>query len=329
MSTFTFTYGVTFAKKDPRFLKVAGKIYFSLNTIVELYGSYFTFREQEPIQFAGYFTESFGILSFGWIIIIKREQIVSFIQLHYNLLSSFQYKMAILFSSVTLTSFVVEHIYSFICFHNNLIKFSSLNFTYDSYVFFQPAIFFAFEDWTVFGATIYCIMYFLMIIKHSRILDELERQKILSYEAIYKIFIQFKGDYEHFDNMVGLLPACWLVHIFLAMNAISKIYISSLEYKVQVVVFIFKYFLIWPVVYILVNIWHKKIRDKIKKIQLTVVLARKTDEPKGLLVQLLDQIANVTVTAGYLVKFDYKLFLPYIGSLCTYTFLFHDKFKQL
>lgn len=328
LTSLTIFYGVTFNEKDPFLVKFFGSIFVLISATVEVYGCYITFINNPITIFGGYLTESIGIVSFELIIIVKRDEIVRFISSNVNLLSPFQYKVTVSCVIISLFIFFIESVFNSIVYYNFLITTDS-PFSYESYVLMQSVLFKPYDQWTISGAIIYALIYFLIHIKHDRLLNELlKEEKSLSYVVIYKLLLQFESDYKYFDSLVCLLPAFWLIHLFLGMNNIV-ISILSFDYKVQVVTFVVKNFVSWTLVYILIIFCHSEICEKVKTFKYKIVLSRQIDEPKGLTLQLLDQITSINVTAGYLVKLNSGLLLPYIGSLCTYTFLFSDKFKEI
>lgn len=83
----------------------------------------------------------------------------------------------------------------------------------------------------------------------------------------------------------------------------------------------------WVSVYIFVNICKSFYCSKIKKIEYHIAIDELSDK-KGLKLRFLDQMADTYVTVFHLLKFDKGLFLPYVGAVLSYTFLFIDKFKK-
>lgn len=68
-------------------------------------------------------------------------------------------------------------------------------------------------------------------------------------------------------------------------------------------------------VYTLINICHSKVCEKIRKVEYNLIMKESFSREKGLMVQFLNKMMSIHVTAGNLMKFDTGIILPYIGSV--------------
>lgn len=328
-----FFYGISFTKKNTLdvSIKYLGRCLFILASLWDLHVLYNSiFEESSLIEILGYSSDTLSIISTGISLIIKSKLIIKFVFNHLKLLTSFHIKIIVFCISITLLNSFSLFVNSIVGlseqfrYFNNITvqKESSIEFATQDY--FTDLIFRPYYEWTSYGATIYGIMYFMMYLKHDKILNCLLLKKEYSYLVIFKTLHKFETDIEHFDNLVTYLPAIYLVNVFLAMNLLI-IYLRTGS-TIQVITSIFGMFIVWPVTYFVVNIFHSKIKKKIYQLRYLIATESQQNETKGNLLKLLDLMSNVHVTAGHLIRLDKEFILPYIGSMFTYTFLFSDKF---
>lgn len=330
LSVLTVCHGVIFFEKDVAEIKLIGRLIFFIAYSLFVVSHYPYFIEQPIYIVASLLTHVVGITNYSWILITKGKLIVDHILTDINLLTPSHCRKIILYICFVLFLLIVQWFGYAYYFYNsvlyrlnnggNLIVFDS-SFNLLIQAIFQPCF-----RWGSFSSVIYGVIYFQMHLKHDKIIDQLRMKKVNSFCVIYKALTKIETDFEYFDNLFSSIPALRLVHIFLSMTGTIH-FINQTGYQLMLFAVLFDEFVCWILVYVFINVCHSKIYKKIYRIKYSIAVYDRTDDTRGHTIQLLDQMANVQVTAGHLIKLDTGLILPFIGSICTYTFLFFDKFK--
>lgn len=328
LSSLTVYHGLIFIQLDLPIIRLFGVFYYLFSLVKEVYNAYSEFHS--ILNWVANEIEFCGMLIYAFVLFIKGKSIVNYVLTNINLLSPFHSKLISIYIIIINVSFIIDWIHSAYLLFGCSINFRtgyidpSRDFTFFEIV---DVIVYPYRSWTGYSSALYGLMYFLMHLKHDEIINQLAEKKQHTYSVMYRAMTQFETNHEYFDSLVCSFPAAWLLNIFLGMNEIGR-YISKVEYKISLYCFIFQDLICWTLTYIFINTCRIKLRTKIRKLKYFIAVKGPLDEPRGLIIQLLDQMANFHVNAGYLIKLDTGLLLPFIGSICTYTFLFKDKFTQ-
>lgn len=275
-----------------------------------------------------YATYFIGAFSFGLIMMIKGISIANYILTNINLLNRFQYRVAVTYGLLILLITLVDFsIMLKAVVKNIIISWGKDKFFNEEFIYWSVrSATVAYGEWITFGSFIYGIMYFLMHLKHMNVLDQMTQSKIYSYSLFYKALNMFESDHENFDNLLCLLPAIWLVHMLFATSVF--IYLVKFAYTIPIMSLYTKELISWPLIFILISFSRAKVSKKISELQLLVALDDSTNGCQGeAMIKTLNKISRCNVTAGHLINMDKGLFLPFVGSVCTYTFLFMEKFR--
>lgn len=330
LSAITVQYGVTFFKEESILIKVICRLLFILSLIKEIESDYYLLGQVSILDFAGFSTFYLGSLVYGWILITKRNLLVKLVLQDAKLFNRIQYKKIILCIIFVLTITIIDLITRIVLLYDQLVdKTSKGHSIYDRRIFILTAelVLHPYYQWNSFSALFYGLIYFQMNLRNDLIIEKLLLTKYHSYPLIYDALTQFKINHENFDDLMSLLPAIWMAHIFLGVGAIIRM-VVDFKYSIMSFSLLVKDFLCWTIVYFLIYKCHRNLNEKINKLKYTIAVKGPLDEPKGLTLQLLDQMSSIHVTAGHLVKLDTSLPLPFVGSICTYTFLFMDTFLK-
>lgn len=316
LSFFTLQYGVAFSQNQSKLIKIIGLIYFLLYISLELYNAHSRIK-LNLIDFIG--IEIFFICSFayGFIFISKGKLIVDYIIHYINIFTPKQYIIVCLFISFLLINNIVHLIASIYPFNSKVLKTSLIFLT----IFYRPYFY-----WISFSASIYGVMYFQMYLKHDRVLNQLFDKKLYTHTVIYKVFMKFKANHRYFDKLVSYFPALWLIQLFIGVNSMISLY-SLIPYKLKIIPMVFSEIVPWIFVYLFINLCRSRLCEKIYLLETKVVLNQRFDETKLMSIEFLNRMAQMHVTACGFIKLDTSFILPFLGSLCTYTFLFLEKFK--
>lgn len=327
LSMLTFFYGVLFTANSKLIFKIFGRLFLLFLISRETYLVYLEKDRLLPVEIINYEIFFVGIIIFAWVIITNERKIVNYISNNINLLNEKQYKTIVTYTSVIL---LVSLITFFIELKTLIILVNTKNFlTEEVFRSFSRTLCHGYRFWNSSSSIIYSLMYFLMYLKHDNLLNNLQEIKHNSYSIIYISLSKIKNDHEYFDNLVSLLPAGWLLNLFLGTSGIIETTMNKTLNYLLIVTCIYEHFFSWPIMLIFViNKYHSRLISKIECLKYNVAVEEYSslDEPKGSKIKLLEQMANIHVTtASSLIKLDKGLILPLIGSICTYTFLFREK----
>lgn len=329
----TIIYGVIFThdQQSIKFTLIPYSL-FTLSCLFCIYSAYELLGQIFILVWCALCTFYLGSYIFGIILILKRQSIVSYILNYLPLLNNLQYKIIITYVTlITIMCFVDWIALSYLLSKIIEIFLLSREGKLMSFGFFSLILTFLnffYSEWIPLSSIIYGLMYFLMHLKHIKILENLTKSNNFIYSNFYKASNILETDHHNFDSLVCYFPGIWLVHILFSINAFI-IAVSKVPPVLLVNLFI-KEFLCWPIIFFLINYCRSRIIRKILHLQLIVAIEDKTNGSEGhTIVQTLKRMANFHVTAGHFVNMDKGFILPFIGSVCTYTFLFMDKFKEI
>lgn len=321
LSCLTVSYGVAFTRRRCRLIYCLGLAYFLSAIVFEVNFSIRAFSSVSVLEFIGYQVFFLGTLIYGCILVTHERTVVSYVRLNIRLLNSRQRrKLLLLLAGVTghAASELLVSLYGQLTRVNEVISSQDQSIVVDfTFVIFQPFYF-----WDMFGSVLYGLMFFLMHLKHQRLLAHLDRQEWHPHVLIYRVLTQLKLDHLHFDRLLSMLPAIWLVNMVLGLGGVIEL-VAQID-KVRAVLIIFAKLFYFSAAYVLVNKCYSTFAQNIEQVKYKIIINKSSDK-LGLAISLLDQMTGVCVTAGSLVKLDKSLFLPVIGSVLTYTFLFRDK----
>lgn len=322
LSVISFQYGFIFFPKQSRFVRYIGLIIFLNHLFLEFYNIFNrNWSRNSFINWIGYEIYYVGSVIYGFVIIKNGKKIIDHILSNLYFINRFQY--IVLCSSITiilffyLTGLVISCVVYVV--QNELWLFTGNVVLIISTVSSSPNLY-----WTLFSSIIYSIMYLEMHLKHMNILAHIKEKKNYSHLLIYKLLIQIQSDYKNFDNLVSIFPGLWLTTFFLGLTS-NVFYFTGNKFHKFIFIIYFANVSSWFFVYILVNFLKSFLCARIKSIEYDVVIDCLIDEQR--VFRFLDQMADTHVTAFHLFKFDKGLFLPYMGSVLSWTFLFVDKFK--
>lgn len=328
LTSINFHYGLFFTNYESKIAKSIGSFMLTFFICHELYLAYTRLNRNTFLTWIGLESYFVGSFIYGILTMAKHKQIVNYILPNIRLLNHKQYKIAVCAAATAFFLIIWDSIF--------LAYVLSQKWYFDTFFDTKQPFWCSlieastqiYHQWSTFGSVIYSLMYFITHLKHISILDELKHIKRLEYSMIYRILIKFRQDLQYFDSIISILPAVWLVHILLAMNCLYFMIVNS--HVISIMAIVIKEFIVWPSVFIFINICRSKFQKEIECIKFKVAIDDSLDDAKGhAMIQLLDRISNIHVTAAHLIKLDSSLILPYIGSVCTYFFLFHDKFGNL
>lgn len=317
LSLFSFNYGVIFAPVQSKIIKYLGRLLFVNYLILEIYnGINRNSKDYTFVDWIGYESYVIGCIIYGFLMIKNGDKIVNYVISNIDFLNRFQYKV---------TCFAI-----IICFviYTLGIAMSCKDYLTDAEFVFvgqtrYAAIFNAiaspYNYWVVISSIIYSLMYFEMHLKHTKFLDRMKQDKIRSHILVYKISIQVQNDYENFENLVSILPALWMTTFLLGMNA-NITYARGIRFDIIIFTSFFMSVIAWFPVYFFVNYCKSSLRTKIKYIEYDFLFDESIDEQK--VYRFLDRLTDIHVTVFHLLTFDKGIFLPYVGSVLSYTFLF-------
>lgn len=325
LSFFSIQYGLIFSPVQSKVIKLFGRLLFLNQLLLEVY---YGFKRAEGnfsfIDWVGHEAYYISSVIYGFVIMKKGQLIVDNIRSNIYLLNSIQYKVAcsivIIFSIIYMINFSIFFKDTF--FDHNFAILSAQSWKSIVFVISTPYIY-----WKFFSGITYSLMYFQMYLKHIKLLDHIKQKKNHSHIIVFKILTQIQTDYKNFDNLVSIFPALWLTSFFLGVNA-NVTYVKTFGFTVMFITGFTTNIISWLSIYVLVNVCKSVFVEKIKLIQYHIVVNELLNDEKILKLRFLDQMSENHVTAFHLLKFDKGLFLPYVGSVLSYTFLFYDKFKQ-
>lgn len=330
LSLITFNLGIIFERKPKKILKFL-YFFYLLFFSLSLYSFYSASLEVFKINIFFWLasrTYHLGSFLYGCTMIIKRHSIVNFVVFNIHLLSKLQSNLIILYVLLIFSVYVFDWVRGieiiFLGIKRIVLKEEQLNTESVSYliIFFLHTLY---SSWIPFSSTIYGLMYFLMHIKHMQLLDILSQTKSNSYSTFFKTLTVFQLDYEHFNNLVSTFPAVWLIHVLLSMSTFVKL--VKILHSIDFYNLLLKEFVSWPLIFILIAFCRSRLTRKIIYLQLIVSYDNTTNGPQtSAMMNVLKRICKCHVTAGNFVNIDRSLILPYVGSVCTYTFLFLDRF---
>lgn len=327
LSSITIFYGITFTNKQSKIIQLIGFIFFiifNFNQIVFSYDTYYD-KDRKILQWIGSQTYHLGSFVFGWSIVIKGKSMVDYMMKNNYLMTKSQYKFILCYTLFIIIIFVFDWIIISKKVFFYLLTVDKL-FSRETFYFWLAMFTYPCNQWLLFSSLIYGIMYFLMHLNHMKLLQNLTNLKYYSYSTFYRTLTTVQSDYENFDDLFSLFPGSWLVHILLSINCfISLVRDGSFHNEFTFTILLIKEFAFWILVLFFVNVLRSKFIKKIQQVKYFVATVNLIDETKGhSIIQLMDKMCDINVTAGHFCKLDKGLILPFIGSLLTYTFLFME-----
>lgn len=324
LTSFSVQFGLVFAPVQSNLIRFIGLLLLLNQLLLEVYYSYKRIAESASfIDWIGYESYYISCLLYGFVMLTKGKLIVENILLNINLLNKFQYRVAcsliIFFMSLYVINFFIFFSYTFV--NSKYFSFSIKRFESIFFIISIPYI-----HWKFFSGILYALMYFCMHLKHMKLLDHIKQKKSHSHVLVFNVLSEIQFDYENFDNLVSIFPALWMTSLFLGINANIN-FVKKYGITITLITGFITNEICWYLVYILVNVCKSTFSKKVKCIQYHIVINESMNDEKLLKLRFFDQMAENHVTAFHLLKFDKGLFLPYIGSLLSYTFLFYDKFS--
>lgn len=324
ISGLTISYGVIINSKQFLTARFILTPIFIISIIFELFDLYNKSSILSYIEILGHIIFFIGQVSYGLTIIFKLNVIVPFILRKAKLMSNVEKKKAtffIILIYVLLISLIGMKVNSTLHLFNSENKF---DWPYLKRIF--CVILYPYRLWLAYSSYFYGFMYFLMHLSHLRLLKQLGQVKCHSYSYWYQVLVKIKNEYLLFDQLLSILPSLWILCIFFGCNSLFQVASKNIPFAI---VYFMLDFVSWIFTLILVYKCHCKFVSRVEKLKSDVASSEFTDETtKSQLVILIDQISNVYVTTFSLFKLDKSFVLPFLGSLCTFTFLFRDKFSS-
>lgn len=329
---FFVPYGVNIRSNKPISWKIIGIIFYIIHIISGAYDAFVMFSVLETLDWVGYQSYYFGSLLYGFMIINKRQYFTHNILKSLDQFNSRQYLIAVVNLTIVHIITIIDILTVAYDTINKLIIKHQIGeeiLTFQTLIGLAYMISQSYFEWLLHSSAIYAVLYFQMHLRQEKIINKLDDLKLISYKNIYKVMSQFKHEINHFDDAVSYMAAYWFVHLFLAMNSMISLTKSfSLISKITTAINLFH----WCVVFVFINICRSKILTKIDRLKIKVVMEnsnRIIDEIRShTLIKLLDDLSSIHVTVGQFFKLDKGILLPFVGSVCTYTFLFMDKFRE-
>lgn len=325
LSVLTLPYGVIFSSNELKIVKYSGLAYFVVSVVCECYYAFKNWTRLSTIEWVGYEAFYSGVIVYGYTLLRNRNFIVDYVRSNIHLLDKSNRKKII-----ALLIFVISHglLELSMYINDQGVKvwqhFSADQpFNQSDYVQLSQTIFVIHYFWDMFSPVLYGLMFFLMHLRHKKFLEHLTGSKNHPHGLVYTVLVRIKADHEHFDNVMSLIPAIWLINMILGISAVVGGFASMNPFLAALSVL--EEFVYFPAVFIFINRSYYNLSKKVSQLKQQIAVNRTTDQP-CLTLSLLDQMSSVCVTAGSLVNLDKNLVLPVIGTVFTYTFLFREKF---
>lgn len=324
LSIFTIPYGLTVSSSQSKAIKIFGRVFFIIHLINDGYNQYDRIGLSLP-DWLAYVTYYVASLIFGFVLIFKGNLIVNSLLNDINLLSKFQYKLFVFCSIAVFLIYLIDILFVICLFVSQLTGVEvSLGLKDVRNVWFA-LLSIPYYEWISISSIIYSLLFFQMYLKQKLILSSLRESKNCSYTYLYKILTKIQLNHDKFDSLVSIFPTLWLIHIFFGANLLI-VYVKS--NPILSITMIIKQLVCWPFMLILVNICYSKLKKEIFSIKYNFAVYYSVDDVRSYIyVKLLNEISKCHVTIAYYIPFDKGIILPFLASLCTFTFLFLDNFK--
>ena len=327
-SASTFIYGVKFTSECSRLTKIITRAIFVLVFLDMLHVTYQALFKDDFLKVIAIFIYPLGNLCYALRLNFKKKQIVQFFQDHVNLMNRKQRRVAVICILAVHFFVILATICHFATYSLPILIRLAKHSTIKKHEVegLLRNLAFPYYFWIISSTFLYGFAYFILHLRHMKMLSSLFDTKCYSYSTWCKLFLQIKFDYQHFDRMFSIIPSFWIGAAFLTVTFSTQLS----KYRMFIsIVFSIQDYMIWPFALVLVQNVHSKYCCSLERIIERVISNDQlTDVSKEQLIALLDRMQQVYVTASGLITLDKSLILPYLGSLFTFGVLFKDTFQQ-
>lgn len=182
-----------------------------------------------------------------------------------------------------------------------------------------------YDTWVMNGLSIYVTIFLL---NHCNKMNMIKRIKSkYNYYDWLKILVTVDHDHSQFEKNLSILPSIWLLYSFLGSAGLIEIWQKYLSFRMMILEILAV--LPWVSTIVLVNNLQDDFSSYVKNLKFTVYSCQSvTSGSKQAIGGLMNSLVKYKVTAYSFLYLDRSLFLPYLGSVFTYTILLQDKFSH-
>ena len=330
ISFVTGPYGVIFSRRQPPEFTLIARITFLVAVVRESFYVYAKVTREHScaLELVVMSLIPIGLFFTGLFMTTNQKEIRKLMFNRVSLLKKSQIKQCILLLCILYILVIIETVVTII----NALQFHQEHFnntdisTVEHINEFLSPIFNFYTNWIPMTAGLYCFMFYQMHLAHMNMLIGI-KSTAGRYSLWMRLWYQIDQDYLQFDRLFSHLPGLWLLYVFLGIGGYVEI-ASEQDIYFSILYPILDYFS-WSVVFYFIHKMHKKFHRLCVILKLHVANNSLMDESsRANIVEIIDKIADHYVTAGSIVKVDKYLLLPFLGSLCTFTFLFREQLSK-
>lgn len=193
------------------------------------------------------------------------------------------------------------------------------------YVSYFIKLAYPFDFWIASTACIYTTIYTLN--QRDKVTSLQKAKSQVNYFTWLRLVVECKNDTSQFEDNLATLPSLWLLYSFIGSAGNIELFQNSRR-VIEVTHVLFEN-VPWIVSLVLVTKMQDKVSTCINSLRFAIFSSDMINASVKMAIgSLLLELTSQKVTASSFLTIDKCLFVPYLGSVFTYTLLLQDKFSR-